>query len=168
MFLRSGFPLTPLDLATSSGLGSVGYFATVFGNHSTGGVGVNCASLPGVTSGQPNVNDCFAPVSTGDFGPSTGQFGNVGRNSFRGPGYWDTDFALMKDVKIWETTELNFGVQFYNVFNHPNFDSPIMDTSNSLFGQIERTVSPPTTMYGSVLGADASPRLIQLKLQFKF
>ena len=163
MFLRSGFPLTPTDLATSIGLQGSGYSATVFGNHSTGGVGVNCASLYG--AGEPNVNDCF---NSADFSTSSGDFGNVQRNSFRGPGYWGTDFSLMKHIQIWERAELNFGAQFYNVFNHPNFDSPIMDTSNSLFGQTERTVSSPTTMYGSALGADASPRLIQLKLQVAF
>ncbi len=163
MFLRSGFPVTPTDLATSSGLGNDGYFATIFGNHSTGGVGVNCASVYG--AGEPNVNDCF---NSADFSTSSGDFGNVGRGSFRAPGYWGTDFALMKHIQIWERAELNFGAQFYNVFNHPNFDAPVMDTSNSLFGQTEKTDSPPTTMYGSVLGADASPRLIQLKLQLAF
>ena len=163
MFLRSGFPLTATDLATSTGLNSSSsYYATVFGNHGTGGTSVNCASLH---ADEPNTDICF---KASDFTTSSGTWGNVQRNSFRGPAYWDTDFALMKRVQIWERAELNFGVQFFNVFNHPNFDSPIMNTSDPKFGLTERTVSPPTTMYGSVLGADASPRLVQLKLQVAF
>jgi hypothetical protein len=74
----------------------------------------------------------------------------------------------MKHTKVWERAEFVIGAQFFNVFNHPNFDSPVLDTSNPRFGQIIRTVSPPTTVFGSVLGADASPRLIQLKLQLIF
>jgi hypothetical protein len=95
-------------------------------------------------------------------------FGNITRNTFRGPYYWDTDFSLMKHTKIGERVEFVFGAQFFNVFNHPNFDEPVADTSNPRFGQIIKTVSAPTTMFGSVLGADASPRLIQMKLQLNF
>jgi hypothetical protein len=55
------------------------------------------------------------------------------------------------------------------VFNHPNFDNPVGDVgAGSLFGVVQRTVSPPTTIYGSILGGDASPRTIQLKAQLTF
>jgi len=74
----------------------------------------------------------------------------------------------MKHIPVYERAELVIGAQFFNVFNHPNFDAPITDTSNSRFGEIIRTVSPPTSVFGSVLGADASPRLIQLKLEADF
>jgi hypothetical protein len=36
------------------------------------------------------------------------------------------------------------------------------------FGDITRTVNPPTSLLGSFLGGDASTRMIQLKLQFQF
>jgi hypothetical protein len=74
----------------------------------------------------------------------------------------------MKHTKVWERLDFVVGAQFFNVFNHPNFDAPVMDTSNPRFGQIIKTVSPPTTVFGSGLGADASPRIIQLKLQLTF
>jgi hypothetical protein len=76
----------------------------------------------------------------------------------------------MKFIHIpkWEQAKLGIGAQFYNVFNHANFDMPVSNIASSAFGQVIRTVSGPTTPFGSVLGADASPRLIQLKAQFTF
>jgi hypothetical protein len=76
----------------------------------------------------------------------------------------------MKTVKIRERASLGFGVQFFNLLNHPNFDQPINDISNAnhQFGVIQRTANTPTSVLGSFLGGDASPRLIQLKAEFKF
>ena len=76
----------------------------------------------------------------------------------------------MKNTKIpgWEPAQFGIGAQFFNVLNHPNFDMPVGNISSSLFGRITRTVSGPTTIFGGLLGADASPRLIQLKVQLTF
>ena len=69
------------------------------------------------------------------------------------------------------------GAQFFNLFNHPNFASPTSDVSrdpitgnltNSLAGYITSTVNTPTSILGSGLGGDASPRLIQIKGVFEF
>jgi hypothetical protein len=74
----------------------------------------------------------------------------------------------MKHIPIAEGASLAIGAQFYNVFNHPNFQPAVGDTGNPNFGQVVGTVSPPTTVFGSFLGADASPRLIQVKLEASF
>jgi Carboxypeptidase regulatory-like domain len=170
VFLRSGFPFTLVDKGTSTALQAGGYgsgnsLVYVFGNQlAPGGLDTNCAAaFPGTP--QPSRNSCLNPAN---FTTSATGFGNVGRNTVRGPYYWNTDFSFMKHTKIWERAEFVVGAQFFNVFNHPNFDAPIMDTSSPRFGQIIKTVSSPTTVFGSVLGADASPRLIQLKLQLSF
>lgn len=173
VFLRSGFPFTLVDTATTSALTSYNYGVLgaygpfVFGNQLVPGEGTsqNCRStFPGVP--QPSEDICLAPSA---FSTSPNGFGNVARNTIRGPSYWDSDFSLMKHTKVFkERAEFVIGAQMYNVFNHPNFDVPIMDTGNLRFGQVVRLVSPPTTMYGSFLGADSSPRLVQLKLQFNF
>jgi hypothetical protein len=169
VFIRSGFPYTLIDGGTSAGLSGTGYGATVFGTQlMPGGTSRNCHSLFSTGANptpQPNSNICLAPSA---FTTSPTGFGNVDRNTIRGPSYWNSDFSLMKHTKIKERAEFVIGAQFFNVFNHPNFDSPVMNTSSSRFGQVIRTVSTPTTIYGSVLGADASPRLVQLKLQFNF
>jgi len=71
-------------------------------------------------------------------------------------------------VPNWEKAEFDLGFQFYNVFNHPNFDNPVYNVDSGTFGQITRMISPATTVYGVALGADAAPRIVQLKAEFKF
>src|SRR6202035_2573859 len=85
--------------------------------------------------------------------------------------YFDTDLTIMKffGMPHWEGGKLGIGAQFFNILNHPNFDQPIRDLSNtSQFGQIVRTVNTPTSILGSFLGGDASPRLIELTAKFNF
>ena len=101
---------------------------------------------------------------------------NQARNQFRGPNFFDTDLTVMKDTKLGERASLGLGVQFFNLFNHPNFDQPVADiaagsadpVNGGSFGTIVSTVNTPTSILGSFLGGNASPRLIQLKAEFKF
>jgi hypothetical protein len=67
-----------------------------------------------------------------------------------------------------ETAKLGVGVQFFNLFNHPNFEGPVNDVNNASFGHVLDTVNTPTSILGSFLGGDASPRLIQLTVKFNF
>jgi hypothetical protein len=57
-----------------------------------------------------------------------GSWGNnpdaVGRNTLRGPGFFQADFSLMKDFAIRENMKLQFRVDLFNIFNHPNFGPP--------------------------------------------
>ncbi|MBV9625888.1 MAG: hypothetical protein JOZ14_18115 [Acidobacteria bacterium] len=162
---RSGLPFTPYDAGTTGTLSGTNYGGTVFANYTGNGTGTNCFRTFGV--GQPHINNCLDPAK---YSPSPAGFGDIHRNSFRGPGYFSSDFAIMKNTKIpgWEAAQFGIGAQFFNVFNHPNFDMPVGNVSSSLFGQITRTVSGPTTVFGGLLGADASPRVIQLKIQLSF
>jgi hypothetical protein len=91
-----------------------------------------------------------------------------GQNHFRGPGYFDTDFAIIKNTKIpgWECAVLGIAFTFYNFFNHPDFGLPDNDISSPFFGQIYYMESSPTTALGAGLGGDASARVIQLKPSF--
>jgi outer membrane receptor protein involved in Fe transport len=64
--------------------------------------------------------------------PTLDTFGNVGRNNFRGPKFFNTDLALFKDFGITERAKAQFQFQFFNVFNHVNLDLPAacVDCSN--------------------------------------
>jgi hypothetical protein len=42
----------------------------------------------------------------------------------------------MKDTKLRENLELQFRAEFFNVFNHANFQNPEGDISSPNFGQI--------------------------------
>jgi hypothetical protein len=104
------------------------------------------------------------------FSPATTGFGSQRRNQFYGPRYFDTGFTVMKNFQIprWESGRLGIGLQFFNLFNQPNFDQPVGDVANPQFGSIITTVSTPTSVLGSFLGGDASPRMIQLKARLTF
>jgi hypothetical protein len=95
-----------------------------------------------------------------------------GRNRFRGPRYFNTDFAIMKNTRIpgSENVALGIGFQFFNVLNHPNFGFPDNWSSDpaTSFGRIFYLQQPPTGVLGSALGGDVSPRMIQLKVQLRF
>ena len=56
--------------------------------------------------------------------PAVDTFGNVGRNTMRGPRYFDSDLALFKNFSITERAKAQFQFQFYNIFNHVNLGNP--------------------------------------------
>src|SRR5215510_10420346 len=57
---------------------------------------------------------------------ATGQFryGTTGRNTLRGPGYWNLDFSLFRRFSLTERFKLDFRTEAYNIFNHPQFANP--------------------------------------------
>ncbi|MGA7625014.1 MAG: carboxypeptidase regulatory-like domain-containing protein [Candidatus Acidiferrales bacterium] len=142
--------------------------------------------IPSVT--QPGTIQWLNPnafVSTVD--PSTGacnggdsaqtcQFGNLGRNSLRGPQFLWSDFYLTKWFPLTERVKLRFEAQFFNLFNHPNFGLPSMvlagvpgkPTTQTGFGALTYTTSPPTGLLGVGLGGDSAPRMIAFQLRLEF
>jgi len=60
----------------------------------------------------------------------TAAFPNQVRNQYRGPGFFDSDFAINKNFKITERVTFGAGASFYNVFNHPNFGQPNKPAGN--------------------------------------
>jgi len=168
LFTRSGLPYTAVDSNTTGVLNGFNYFTTaganVFANSSIGPVACDRGALttPCVTS---TVN-----TPGGQFSPANGSFGNQRRNQLYGPNFFDTDLTVMKNFKIprWEGSNLGVGLQFFNLLNHANFDQPVGDIYDPQFGQINNTVSVPTSILGSFLGGDASPRVIQVKASISF
>jgi hypothetical protein len=164
VFTRSGLPFTIVD----GGSAAAGALA-----NQNFGSGLFPAFLAGNING-PVSDSCnkrtLTCLNPAQFSAANGGIGNAGRNSLFGPSYFDTDFAITKRTHIprWERGELGIGFQFYNILNHPNFDAPVANVTSGNFGKLVRTISSPTSIYGSGLGADASPRLIQLKLQLTF
>jgi Carboxypeptidase regulatory-like domain len=142
-------------------------------------------SIPGVT--QPGTIQWLNPnafVSAVD--PSTGacnggdspancQFGNLGRNSLRGPDFTWSDLYITKRFRLNEKVSLRLDAQFFNVFNHPNFALPSVVAgipgrpgTETGFGAIGYTTSPPTGLLGVGLGGDNSPRMIALQMRLEF
>jgi hypothetical protein len=173
VFWHSGFPFSVTDGSQAGGLEGQNDFGPVFAdivgspNHECGKSATRTSCL-GPTIGTTNT----AGDNISNFTAITG-FGDPGlqrRNQFRGPGYFNTDFNLLKGFKIpgTETGLLQVGAQAYNILNHPNFAQPTFDASNPSFGLIQGDVSTPTSVFGAFLGADADPRIIQLKAKITF
>ncbi len=83
----------------------------------------------------------------GGTGPNHGRFGTLGRDTFRGPGFQDYDFALIKDTSVGHrgTNELGileFRAEFFNIFNIVDFGLPTNTLLGSGFGIINHTAGP--------------------------
>ncbi len=71
-----------------------------------------------------------------------GQFGTANRRFFHGPGILNTDFALEKSTKVTEATSVEFRAEFFNLFNHTQFDNPNGNFSSGNFGVVT-SARPP-------------------------
>ncbi len=82
----------------------------------------------------------------GGTGPNRGEFGTLGRDTFRGPPLHNFDFGLIKDTPFGtrgsgELINLQFRAEFFNLFNIVNFGLPANIIKGSGFGEINRTAS---------------------------
>ena len=170
VFFRTGLPYTAIDsFAPPSQSSAFSYGSTVFATYLGSSVGQAYMPCGGVKNQLPTPHTCLNPsLFETDFAEAG--FGNLGRNAFIGPHFFDTDFSVMKMTKIphWERGQLGIGAQFFNLFNHANFDQPVGDVASGAFGQTILQVASPTSILGSFLGGDNSPRLIQIKAQIVF
>ena len=122
---------------------------------------------PDLVSGKSNnpVRDNFDP-NVGYLDPSSfeigeeGFFGNLGRNTIRGPGIANVDFSLFKTTSLSENADLQFRAEFFNVLNRANFGSP--NTSTHIrFGLANRRL-------GTISSTTTTSRQIQFALKLLF
>jgi hypothetical protein len=67
------------------------------------------------------------------------RFGNVGRNTMRGPGVVNLDASLFRTFKLTAGTDLQFRLEAFNVTNTPHFANPDGDVNSSNFGKVLET-----------------------------
>jgi carboxypeptidase family protein len=166
LFYRTGLPFTITDTGDFGVLNAFNYNSlsppnspNLFANYPAGAP-VSC-------SRSATTTPCF---TAGMFSPALTGFGLERRNQFYGPNFFDTDLTVMKNfhVPISEASTFSVGLQFFNLFNHANFDQPNQNLGSPTFGLITHAIGPPTSMFGSFLGGDASPRIVQIKGEFSF
>jgi Carboxypeptidase regulatory-like domain/TonB-dependent Receptor Plug Domain len=73
--------------------------------------------------------------------PAAGEFGNVGRNAFRGPGGWVLNMSVAKRTRLFGNQILEIRGDATNVLNHPTFGFPTLVTTSATFGRIRDTVA---------------------------
>jgi len=134
--------------------------------------------VPFIAPGQMGVPACGPTTTsaTANFCDTVETaFGNSGRNLFRGPFQSRFDFSLIKDTKLSERFTLKYTAQFFNIFNHPSFDTP---NNNVYFNQSYNppqynyvtgsSVPVPSGSLGFIQHPIGSPRFIQMALHLRF
>ncbi len=106
-----------------------------------------CGDAPG-TLGPTDAGATFADAGTG--------FGNEGIGAIMGPGQFDFDMSLIKTTKITEWGTLEFHLDAFNVFNHPQFNEPF------------NTAISTTAQFGDITSSSVTPRVFQFGLKFLF
>ena len=96
--------------------------------------------------GANNASFFSIPINVpGGTGPNQGVFGSLGRNTFRGPAFYDFDFSLIKDTPIGtrssggELFDIQFRSEFFNLFNIVDMGLPSNTIEGAGFGQISKT-----------------------------
>ncbi len=119
-------------------------------------------------------SNAFAPPP---IDPTTGaplRQGTLTRNSLRGFGAAQWDFAVHREFPIHEQLRLQFRAEMFNVLNHPNFGPPVSDLANtSQFGQSTQMLGRSLNQNQNGGGFDTlyqigGPRSIQLALKLLF
>jgi Carboxypeptidase regulatory-like domain len=178
--VQDGLPLTVLDtrggviygFGPGTPVSSTAQFAAGMSNANVATSGSVQQRLGGTTGGPGYFNKAaFSTVPVIGATPgiaSTGGtgYGNAGLGVILGPGQFNFDATLQKTTRvggIHEDASLVFRAEFFNVFNHSQFNAPTggpgpsgsqTDVSNSSFGQI-------TSM-------SVNPRLLQFALKYQF
>ncbi len=145
---NSGSPMT-LSSGRATGPADVNTWANFSGDRNEGGI---LRQGNGVFYFDPTEIAAF--TNTANF-PVAGSIGSAGRNTFRGPRFFNVDVSLVKKFRVTEKTAVSFRAEAYNVFNNVNFANPGFNINTpATFGQITSTV--------------ANPRFMQMALRFDF
>jgi len=118
---------------------------------------------------RPSVNPNFSgPVILGGatqyFDPNAfvqplpGTYGNAGRNTLQGPRLYETDLSVAKRFTLRERLNLQFRAEFFNLFNHTNFNTPNPVVYASATGG-------PSPTAGVITSTATTSRQVQLGLK---
>ncbi len=164
------FKSTPVGIPFFPGSGDTA-------NPSNAACGAKALALDGGTVGLASdalaAFGCYAAGNSVLISPPLGSFGTMGRNIFRDTGFKNVDFSVAKNFKWGERFGAQFRVEFFNLFNHPNFANPFggqngwahNDPSSGSFGCACAT--PDVSASNPVIGSGGS-RAVQLGLKLTF
>lgn len=143
---ESGAPMT----ASSGRYTALSYGITSWDNYSGGDRNIGSLERKGdgVYWLDPSI------ISQFSF-PGVADFGNAGRNTFRGPHFFNFDASLVKSFFVTEKKRFVFRAEAYNVFNNVDFANPSL------------AIATPST-FGKISGVVNNPRILQGALRFDF
>jgi Carboxypeptidase regulatory-like domain/TonB dependent receptor len=116
-----------------------------------------------VAPGTDGVPPCTPSTSGPQCDLYESVYGNSGRNIFRGPFQVRFDMSLAKEFAIKERYHVRFEADAFNIFNHPDFDTP--NNNVNFFPNFSGPPSiPPSGSLGMIQHTIGSPRFLQLSL----
>lgn len=104
--------------------------------------------------------------------PLPGTFGNLPRNFLRGPGFWQADLMVSKDLRFGADQFVQFRVEIFNIANRLNYENPASNLPNGTAG-VPFTDAQAGT-FGYMLGplnrtvGQGTARQVQLSLRYTF
>jgi len=157
--------------------GAPGNGATAVINTPGGGAS-RATRRPNLVAGvDPYLKDGLQWLNPAAFSiPEPGEYGKLGRNALRGPGFSQLDLVLSRRISFRETHALEIRADFYNILNLVNYSNPPATLPNALPsvqpGQSFSATTAPgfgviTSTVGRTVGAGTS-RQIQLGLRYSF
>lgn len=118
--------------------------------------------VPGVSLTPPGGRLIRQWINPAAFVTVTGSgYGNAPRNVARGPGLWQADAGLGKQIALRERVQVQLRGEVFNVFNRAQYGLPLADLTSGTFGQIISTVNTGPVGTGT-------PRQVQLALRLHF
>jgi hypothetical protein len=118
----------------------------------------NFLGNPNLSRGQRSIDRWFDVSKLVNPGP--GQLGNAGKGTILGSGANKWDVVVSKFFRFTEHHQVEFRSEFFNAFNHPQFDDPVLNpATNPLAGRITSA---------SDFGFSQTERVIQFGLKYQF
>ncbi len=173
--VQSGAPFTVTDSGAGTAFLAPGYTptlsgslapgATIHGSYTSGDIHTRLNGYLNPADFVPaqllypfdpaNPTTTCDPVANPNF--CTTFFGNLGRNTYRGPYQQNWDFSLLKNFRLTERFNLRFTTDFFNIWNHANFANPPINDVETIGGP-----------FGKIFSTVGTPRLIQFSLRLAF
>jgi hypothetical protein len=154
--IQSGFPFTPQLSYNPANNGDSRNPVRPF---------INPVFTGPVVTGNPNQwfnpNAFIYPTSTSGF------YGNLGRDTFEGPGLATWDFSTLKDTRISERFNLEFRAEIFNILNRANFNTPNLIVA-TLAAPPNTTIPVVSPTGGKVQGTSTPSRQVQFGLKLLF
>jgi Carboxypeptidase regulatory-like domain/TonB dependent receptor len=119
--------------------------------------------------GAPSDAMTCTPLVPGGFcNPDPGTVGNLPRNAFNGPAFFDWDVGIHKSFPITESKKLEYRVEMFNAPNHPTFATGNFAYSAGISGANASDMYINDPNFGVATSLASSPRVIQMGLRFLF
>jgi hypothetical protein len=127
---------------------------------------LNPAAFAQVTAGCPIDPNTKQPNPLTCAGYGT--YGNIHRNSFRGPTNYQFDAQVSRIFPIHESLNMTLRLEAFNLLNHPNFNLPTGTTAGTPGGTTGQMAVLTSGTFGQVSTTANQPRIFQGSVKFNF